>query len=139
MLEGDDNKVTATIEVLTAEVRTLLIGHRQVTLSVYRQLDNVHPCEIEPFGRVSDGKEERGAVYVVGRNRRDGALVKSARWFYDWRIELWPDEDEGPQITIGPAPHGHWVQPGGPFHREAVVEEGIDWLNLPLIVLAGLR
>jgi hypothetical protein len=31
----------AKVEVLTAEVRVLMVGSRQVTLSVYSQLDEV--------------------------------------------------------------------------------------------------
>ena len=49
---------TAHVEVLTAEVRVLMVGSRQVTLSVYRQLDHVRPGHIEPFGRVRDGAED---------------------------------------------------------------------------------
>lgn len=43
----------ATVEVLTAEVRVLMVGSRQVTLSVYGQLDEVSPAQIRPFGRVA--------------------------------------------------------------------------------------
>lgn len=69
---------TATVETLTAEVRALMIGHRQVTLSVYRQLDFVDEAECEPFGRVNDGKQEQGyGVYVVGRHLSTGALVRA--------------------------------------------------------------
>ena len=46
---------TATVEVLTAEVRVLMIGSRQVTLSVARQLDCIDPYEIQPFGRIKLG------------------------------------------------------------------------------------
>ena len=45
---------TATVGVLTAQVRVLMVGSRQVTLSVYRQLDHVEPGKITPFGRVRD-------------------------------------------------------------------------------------
>jgi hypothetical protein len=78
---------TAQVEVLTAEVRVLMVGSRQVTLSVYRQLDPVHTFAIDPFGRVSDEKSEkldwphdpwyRADVYVVGVDQEDGALVRS--------------------------------------------------------------
>ena len=43
---------TATVESLTAEVRVLMVGSRQVTLSVARQLDEVPTWEITPFGRM---------------------------------------------------------------------------------------
>ena len=71
---------TAHVEVLTAEVRVLMVGSRQVTLSVFRQLDHVRPGHIEPFGRVRDGAED-GWVQVVGRSSRAvdrGALVRSS-------------------------------------------------------------
>lgn len=57
---------TATVETLTAEVRVLMVGNRQVTLSVYRQLDEVDLMEIEPFGRVNDSKQK--GTWVVGKD-----------------------------------------------------------------------
>jgi hypothetical protein len=42
----------ATVEALTAQVRVLMVGSRQITLSVYWQLDDVDPDEVEIFGRV---------------------------------------------------------------------------------------
>jgi hypothetical protein len=75
---------TATVETLTAEVRALMIGNRQVTLSVYRQLDKADPADCEPFGRVRDNKDSGSAVYVVGRHIGSGALVRSSRW-REWR------------------------------------------------------
>lgn len=66
---------TATVETLTAEVRTLVVGSRQVTLSVARQLDTVPVWEIEPFGRVNlSGPFD---TIMVGRHRTSGALVIS--------------------------------------------------------------
>lgn len=51
---------TATVETLTAEVQALMIGSRQVTLSVYRQLDEVPWDEnFSPFGRVRDKEDEK--------------------------------------------------------------------------------
>ena len=46
------SRIIAVVKVLTAEVRTLMVGSRQVTLSVYGQLDHAPPEYIEPFGRV---------------------------------------------------------------------------------------
>ncbi|MDP9335241.1 MAG: hypothetical protein M3Q30_18315 [Actinomycetota bacterium] len=75
--------ITAEVQVLTAEVRTLQVGSRQVTMSVYRQLDKVDPEWCEPFGRVSDDKNRSPSsyysrtVYVIGRDVRDGTLVRS--------------------------------------------------------------
>lgn len=64
----------ATVECLTAEVRVLMVGSRQVTLSVYRQLDRVPLSECDPFGRVRDGKDLTG-TWIVGRHRETGELV----------------------------------------------------------------
>ena len=63
------------VEVLTAEVRALMVGSRQITLSVYRQLDTVPPERIEPFGRVRDGHDT--GLWVIGRDKTDGALVRA--------------------------------------------------------------
>ena len=68
----------ATVEVLTAEVRVLMVGSRQVTLSVYRQLDETEPGEISPFGRVAPREAEPGYTYVVGASA-GGTLVRSRR------------------------------------------------------------
>lgn len=77
---------TATVEVLTAEVRVLQVGSRQVTLSVYRQLDLVYPSKVEPFGRIRDRDDDPDRVYVVGRHVDDGSLVRSfCRRWYDER------------------------------------------------------
>jgi hypothetical protein len=69
----------ASVEVLTAEVRALMVGSRQITLSVYRQLDRIKPEHCEPFGRVQDRNDKLGddAVAVVGRHQASGALIRS--------------------------------------------------------------
>lgn len=61
---------TASVQTLTAEVRVLMVGSRQVTLSVAKQLDVVELGDLKPFGRVrlNDG------VWVIGA---DGAGVLS--------------------------------------------------------------
>jgi hypothetical protein len=64
------NSTTATVETLTAEVRVLMVGSRQVTLSVYNQLDEVPYADIEPYGRVRPRDAERGRVCVVGRDKQ---------------------------------------------------------------------
>ena len=72
----------ARVEVLTAEVRVLMVGSRQVTMSVYNQLDTVAVSEIEPFGRVAPRDAGYGEVYIVGASTRDadrGTLVRSSR------------------------------------------------------------
>ena len=62
---------TATIETLTAEVRTLMVGSRQVTLSVAKQLDEVNLKDLEVFGRVKIHKDR---THVIGSDQH-GALA----------------------------------------------------------------
>lgn len=116
---------TATVEALTAEVRVLMVGNRQVTLSVYRQLDWLRHDRIVPFGRVNDeGKRSREDVIydrhwlcVVGRSASSGALARARiEWTQPFRNSKESDEDF--------------------MARVARFEE---WITLPLIVLAGLR
>jgi hypothetical protein len=104
---------TATVEVLTAEVRTLMVGSRQITLSVYRQLDHVDIRRCDPFGRVND-PQDGGGVNVVGRDTETGALVRSTA--HRPRRDWWDTEEY--------------------LFRSVLCT---DWSRLPLIVLAGLR
>jgi hypothetical protein len=94
-LTEPDSGLTATVEVLTAEVRTLVVGNRQVTQSVYRQLDHINPEAIEPFGRVNDTKAGEGYdVLVVGRGP-DGVLVRSGLpWNYG---KEWDRHERAPE------------------------------------------
>lgn len=59
---------TATVELLQAEVRVLVVGSRQVTLSVFRQLDEVPIQNLEIFGRVNDRRlgSDHNTIFVVG-------------------------------------------------------------------------
>lgn len=53
-------KTTAKVETLTAQVRVLMVGNRQITLSVARQLDHVDSLRAEQINaRVAQltGKE----------------------------------------------------------------------------------
>lgn len=101
------------VERLTAEVRVLVIGKRQVTGGMYKQLDWVAPDLVEPFGRV------RSSVYampkahfeVVGRHRETGCLVRS-----DARVDpSW----------------SHYSPPRAPDLSNVPR----DWHDLPLIIL----
>jgi hypothetical protein len=107
---------TAKVETLTAEVRVLMVGNRQVTLSVYKQLDQLPAWEIEPFGRVHAGGPtnyfDEKPLELVGRDK-DGNLVRARNF------SLKPDNF--------PLTHDDW---------KAV---RAHWASLPLIVLAGLR
>lgn len=80
---------TATVETLTAEVRVLMVGNRQITQSVAKQLDTVKLSGIEPFGRVRIAGEEM----VIGR-RKDGADLVTAQIRIDEpnKIEWWASE-----------------------------------------------
>jgi len=116
---------TATVEVLTAEVRVLMVGSRQVTMSVYKQLDWVEPWELDPMGRVepdSDGQ----VVSILGRDIVDGCLVRA---------------------LVRPGyrrPVTHYGGYSTPEPDPPVVADAFDQIfrearNLPLIILAGLR
>lgn len=77
MIENTD---TATVQTLAAEVRVLVVGNRQITTGIARQLDTVRSAEIEPFGRIAGkaiGKPSMRRVYVVGRSKTTGALVQA--------------------------------------------------------------
>jgi hypothetical protein len=110
---------TATVEVLTAQVRVLQVGSRQVTLSVYRQLDHVLPDEIEPFGRVKDRDDDPEKIYADGRSTRPvdhGALVRSE------------------------VPRGGYIRGvTDPYTRQQIAHTAAVWETLPLVILAGLR
>jgi hypothetical protein len=69
---------TATVQTLTAEVRVLKVGSRQITQSVYWQLDPVEFDEIEPFGRVRTSNCSGNRIRMVGAHRETGELVRSS-------------------------------------------------------------
>jgi hypothetical protein len=88
---------TATVETLTAEVRVLMVGNRQVTLSVARQLDWVTLHELEPFGRVRlNGDSDR---QVIGRARATGALVLASYEVYFGPVMIVPADVPGPLLV----------------------------------------
>ncbi len=72
---------TATVEVLTAEVRVLMVGSRQITLSVFRQLDIVPYDSCIPMGRVNDSKDQER--WIVGKNS-NGNLVRGQFTYGRW-------------------------------------------------------
>lgn len=69
---------TATVEVMTAKVRALMVGSRQITLSVFRQLDWVSIEQIQVMGRVNDEKSREFStdILVVGSDK-SGSLCRS--------------------------------------------------------------
>jgi hypothetical protein len=121
---------TATVETLTAQVRVLMVGSRQVTLSIFDQLDSCHPDLITPFGRVSPRNERPKQVTVVGRSP-GGELCRSS-------IGI-PSRNRATGGVWG----WHWSNHGGTAvnekEQERMADRYAEWINLPLIVLAGLR
>lgn len=108
-----DDADVPRVEPLVAEVRVLVVGKRQVTGGMYKQLDYVTPDLIEPFGRV------RSSVYampnahfeVVGRHCETAYLVRSdAPVDPSWR---------------------HQIPPGSPDLSKVPPK----WHDLPLIIL----
>ena len=65
-------ETTATVTALTAEVRVLMVGSRQITLSVARQLDYAAFGDMEPMGRCRIAPE---VTHLIGRHLVTGALV----------------------------------------------------------------
>jgi hypothetical protein len=126
---------TAVVEVLTARVRVLQVGSRQVTLSVYRQLDHVDPGQIEPFGRVKDRDDQAGMIHVVGSSTRPvdhGALVRSKVL----SAEMLEHLREHDAVSRDP----YWrAQLADPYRYRQIAQAAAAWERLPLIILAGLR
>lgn len=125
---------SAAAETLTAEVRVLMVGSRQVTMSVYSQLDYIDPEEIEPFGRVNPRDAEWWRTYVIGRNKKTGSLVRSSTLSEKGISRL----KKGRSIWKGQYQviiH-EWDTESG---REQGAVLSAEWSALPLIVLGGLR
>lgn len=160
------NNRTATVETLTAEVRVLMVGSRQVTMSVYDQLDWVPLGDIEPFGRVRPRKPEEGYVYVVGRHMQSENLVRShvygdprdpaagiERHEADLRDKLTQAKEKADSNSSGPYALSPSYVERASFWRSAEQRltaeldewtnggavKSAEWCKLPLIVLAGLR
>lgn len=134
----------AHVQVLTAEVRTLMVGSRQVTLSVYNQLDSVRYTDIEPFGRVNPRQAEQDWYYVVGRERDDGTLVRSRLPTLAYMVRMSRERKEiahGRLITgDGRSTLERRLENAfGVFDEDEITRVTGKWQWLPLIVLAGLR
>lgn len=100
------NQTTATVETLTAEVRVLMVGNRQITQSVARQLDRVELDELKMFGRVRLGED----TLIIGSHFESGVLCisdpKPFRKPPGWRAILQYDGDrESGPSTQNPY---HW-------------------------------
>jgi hypothetical protein len=129
---------TATVETLTAEVRVLMVGNRQITTSVAKQLDTVPLDKLKPFGRV---RMSDGQIWVIGSRVEDGTLVIAnplmhfetvARvWIHD-KDEIAQWESLGFSRAYSDDLHVLMRRPiSDSLRQQAMI--------LPLIVLAGLR
>ena len=100
---------TATVETLSAEVRVLTVGRRQVTMGVFRQLDTVDWTErktLELFGRVRETrKDEKDLLHVVGRVKDTGVLVRS---MINPRDERFGEPSERPKFWISYRADTRW-------------------------------
>jgi hypothetical protein len=77
---------SANVEVPSAEVRVLQMGSGQITLSMYRQLDEATFERFKPFGRVRDNERspKEGVLQLVGRDTETGVLVRCDAYPPDW-------------------------------------------------------
>jgi len=148
---------TAAVETLTAEVRTLQVGSRQVTMSVFNQLDTVCFDAIldQPFGRVRPREQRSHDLHIVGAHVLTGALVRSRivnpenikAWANKYKYESSPFDSPHEVVQRKPGQHLYprpsWLMDDNTWPAD------IDWTEaaqiweyfntLPLIVLAGLR
>ena len=83
-LDQANDKQTAHVETLTATVRTLVVGSRQVTLSVARQLDWVDITELNVMGRVRLSKGDH--TEVIGSKVKDGSLAIARLSWGHWAM-----------------------------------------------------
>lgn len=113
-----------------------MVGNRQITQSVAKQLDIVSLSEIKPFGRVklSDG------MFVIGANN-DGTLVLSSLRRREWmKVKVGRETEHNYQeLTAAGWKISH--QEGGYHMLSRLVDPDLldKYINMPLIVLAGLR
>lgn len=151
---------TATIESLAAEVRVLMVGNRQITLSVAKQLDRIdyfgYGIEaITPFGRVRTGATvtldrklpRRPAKVIPGKHEYIPDLLNGGgMWYESYTAEPWlevigrselPDNTKGSLIIFEVDSRRELTSYSDHDPDEIARIEAMA--NLPLIVLAGLR
>ena len=138
------NKTTATVETLTAQVRVLMVGSRQVTLSVARQVDEVSSDSIKPFGRIRTNTKRSFAVEdsieVIGCDE-DGSLVRSKEELTTYRCG---SRNYGGHVVYGSREAmerqcSNYPQCRGDHFWQAAGDRWEEWSELDLIVLAGLK
>lgn len=160
-------RTMATVEALTAQVRVLMVGSRQITLSVYWQLDDVDPDKVEIFGRVAPGQAEQGWTYAVGSHKESGDLVRCRvvtsrqmmeKILYDEDASIKARKEQGETYRRLAAYKNKDVIPADWTGKAIAAEEevaqrtaaravlevkmetdAVTFESLPLIVLAGLR
>jgi hypothetical protein len=165
-VQTDHHAASAEVVVLTATVRALMVGSRQVTLSVFAQLDSVDWDEIQPMGRVHP--RNAGDGWSIGAEIATGDLVRcQLETIRDIQFNLKNSgealtrmereyRDTANSIATHPQHWAHetpdylskrwaevlefrsWVQ-GQIDHLKEVQQQHVDYQKLPLIVLAGLR
>lgn len=116
-----------------------MVGSRQVTLSVYKQLDHVPYDVLSVFGRISVKDD---AMEVIGKDTRNGVLAVST-FSYEENIggDTWCGRRvlrvyRGVKIGTmdGDNPRRQWIHVS-----DAPRFEIKKYYDLPLIILAGLR
>jgi hypothetical protein len=96
---------SASVEVLSAEVRVIEVGDRHLTHSMYRQLDEATFERFKPCGRVKDIEPDHNerVPQLVGRDTETGALVR-----YYPRPPDWSRRIDGTSRD-GPSEFAHWL------------------------------
>lgn len=134
---------TATVETLTAKVRVMMMGNRQMTLSVVRQLDfyafGFEPEPWTPLGRVRTGRKMH--AWVSCDRNTSGAKQTACGYAhfvqrpcdYEWIAR---GDNTGDLITVGYVEDDIKVRQS---KEDWTWREIGDIREMPLIVLAGLR
>lgn len=126
------------IDVLTAEVRVLMVGSRQVTLSVARQLDVVSPSAIKPFGRIRMIRDApTGYIQVIGSDIDDNLVSSWIREQERFCSRSSPSCRDRRESHDSHEYHVYEQPPEGFCYYNSL--EYFQWKSLPLIVLAGLK
>ena len=155
----DDTLITASTWRLRTGWQVMWAYDRELTLSAYRQLDEVPFEEIVPSGRVRPEGDDGRRVQVVGRHKLTIALVRSWAWKRAMTCEPSRGEVAEAQPTgfvseldmaelaaVAAAPDTaaqltHPAQAEREIawrkaQRQWMTENGQDWEALPLIILA---
>lgn len=69
---------SATVDTLTATVRVMKVGSRQITQSVAKQLDRAPVRNINVIGRIRFTGDNHSTVRVIGQHKETGELVTAS-------------------------------------------------------------